>query len=69
VQAFDNTRKAACCIPSKLQFVGFEAVPQSIREREDAYPIAQDYADLLGREASPFLTCKNRAPVGRAQIS
>jgi hypothetical protein len=55
-QALDNGYSAAYCIPSKHRFVDFEAVRQSIREREDAYLGTQDYADLRERGVSLFLT-------------
>src|SRR5271165_4862884 len=54
-QAFDNNHRAAYCIPSKRPLVGSEAVRQSVHEREDAYPDAQDYADLPQRGVSLFL--------------
>jgi hypothetical protein len=36
-------------------FVDSESARQSIRAREDAYPVVQDHADLLGREVLLFL--------------
>src|SRR6516164_10398797 len=54
--AFGNSYKAAYYIPSTLTIVDFGAVRQSIREREDAYPVDQDYADLLPRAVLLFLT-------------
>jgi hypothetical protein len=54
----ENLRQnlACYCIPSTPRFVEAGAVRQSIREREDAYPVAQDYADLLLQGVLPFLT-------------
>ena len=48
-QAFDSDERAAYYIPSKRPIVGSGAVRQSILEREDAYRVAQDYADLPQR--------------------
>jgi len=54
--AFDSNERAAYYIPSRHPFVDSGAVRQSIHEREDVYPVARDYADLLLRAALPFLT-------------
>ena len=54
-QAFDNSERAAYYIPSTHPLVDSEAARQSIHEREDAYPVAQGYADLLPRGVLLFL--------------
>src|ERR1700760_4322510 len=54
-QDFDNNGRAAYYIPSKPQFVDSVAVHRSIHEREDAYPVAQDYAHLRQTRVSLFL--------------
>jgi len=41
-----NIPQAVYCILSKHPFVDSGAVPQSIREPEDAYPVAQDDVHL-----------------------
>ena len=46
MQARDNNRRAAGCIPAKLPFADAEAGLQIIREREDGYPDIRDGADL-----------------------
>jgi hypothetical protein len=55
-EAFDSNERVGYYILSKRPFVDSEAVRQSIHEREGAYPVAQDYADLLGRGVLLFLT-------------
>jgi hypothetical protein len=54
--AFGNSYTAAYYIPSTLSIVDSGAVRQSFPEPEDAYPDAQDYADLLPRGVFLFLT-------------
>ena len=56
MQAFDSSETAAYYIPSTRPCVDSEAVRQNAREPEDAYPVVQDYADLLGQAVLPFLT-------------
>src|SRR6516162_3812018 len=55
-QASDSSDRAAYYIPSKPPFVDSGAVRQNTHEPEDAYPIVQDYADLLGQGVLPFVT-------------
>ena len=57
-QALDHSERAAYYIPSMHPFVDSEAVRQSIHEREDVYPVAQDYADLLPRGVLLFVIWK-----------
>src|SRR5580704_11032428 len=54
--ALDNNYRADYCIPSMPRLVHSEAVRQSIHEREDAHPDAQDRVDLPRRGVLLFLT-------------
>src|SRR4029077_12348158 len=54
-QAPDNSYTAAYYTPPKPRFVDCEAVRQSIRAREDAYPDAQDCTNLPPRGVLLFL--------------
>jgi hypothetical protein len=55
-QGLDSSERAVCYILSRPRFVDSGAVRQSIHEREGAYPVAQDYAELLEQGVLLFLT-------------
>ena len=70
MQAFGNNHIAAYYIPSKPRFVDSGAVRQNIHEREDGYPDSHVSCGSAAASSRALLNSgKNRAPLGRVQIT